>query len=60
MPRLFRQHCYKLAEVVALIFDGLERYVSFPRGCVKTPSIQLGSLVADERQPSGDAYRYSV
>jgi hypothetical protein len=60
MPRLFRQQCYKLAEVVALIFDGLERYVSFPRGCVKPPSIQLGSLVADERQPSGDAYRYSV
>lgn len=60
MPRSFREQRYKLAEVVALVLDGLERHVGFPGGCVKTSSLQLGGLVANERQPSGDAYRYSV
>ena len=60
MPRSFREQRYKRAEVVALVLDGLERHVGFPGGCVKTSSLQLGGLVANERQPSGDAYRYSV
>ena len=60
MPSSFPEQRDKLAEMIALLLDGIERHVGFPGGCVKTSSIQLGGLVADERQPSGDANRYSV
>ena len=43
MPRSFREQRYKLAEVVALVLDGLERHVGFPGACVKPP---LSSLAA--------------
>jgi len=60
MLRAFRKQRYILAEIVALVLDGLERDVGFEGGCVKALPIQLGDLVADEGQPSDEAYRYSV